>query len=450
MSYSVISGSDHMRSVVAVILLCLLVPSSAWAGGQLDGIRLSNHEGNTRVVLDVSREAAPKLMSLRNPNRLVIDLPGFSLASNAKIATAKGVVRTIRTAPQANGDLRVVLDLSETTKASESRLGPGGGYGHRLLFDLSSSSERTARKTVTEATGAGRDVVVAIDAGHGGKDPGASGRQGTREKDVVLAIARKLAKRVNDQPGMKAVLTRDGDIFLNLRDRMVRARNNGADLFISIHADAVGSSQPRGASVYVVSDKGASNEAARLLAERENAADLRGGVNLGEQEDMVAFALLDMYRDLTETGAVKAGEEVLQELGGIGKLHRSEIQQAGFMVLKSPDVPSILVETAFISNPTDEKNLRSSAHQQKLADAILKGVVNYFNKAPPEGTLLAQKGPQRLRGPAGGPQQHVIARGDTLSGIAYRYNVSLRNLRSANGLRNDRIRVGQVLRIPTT
>jgi N-acetylmuramoyl-L-alanine amidase len=157
-----------------------------------------------------------------------------------------------------------------------------------------------------------------------------------------------------------------------------------------------------------------------------------------------------MYRDLTETGAVKAGEEVLQELGGIGKLHRSEIQQAGFMVLKSPDVPSILVETAFISNPTDEKNLRSSAHQQKLADAILKGVVNYFNKAPPEGTLLAQKGPQRLRGPAGGPQQHVIARGDTLSGIAYRYNVSLRNLRSANGLRNDRIRVGQVLRIPTT
>lgn len=439
-----------MRSVLAGILLCLLVPSSAWAGGQLDAVRLSNHQGKTRVVLDVSSEAAPKLMSLRNPSRLVIDLPGFSAASNVQIAKGLGVVSGIRTAPQANGDLRVVLDLNETAKASESRLAPSGGYGHRLLFDLSTSSERTARKTVKEMTGAGRDVVVAIDAGHGGKDPGASGRQGTREKDVVLAIARKLAKRVNDQPGMKAVLTRDGDVFLNLRERMVKARSNGADLFISIHADAVDSSQPRGASVYVVSDRGASNEAARLLAERENASDLRGGVNLGEQEDMVAFALLDMYRGLTETGAVTAGEEVLSELGRIGKLHSSKIQNAGFMVLKSPDVPSILVETAFISNPTDEKNLRSSAHQQKVADAILRGVVDYFNKSPPEGTLLAQAGPQKVRGATGGAQEHVIARGDTLSGIAYRYNVSLRNLRSANGLRNDRIRVGQVLRIPST
>jgi len=439
-----------MRSVIAGIIFCCLVPSSVWAGGQLDGVRLSDHEGKTRVVLDMTASAKPKLMTLRNPNRLVIDLPGFSVASNAKIATGRGVVRSIRTATQANGDLRVVLDLSETAKASESRLAPGGGYGHRLLFDLSTSSQRTARKTFTEAAGAGRDVVVAIDAGHGGKDPGASGRKGTREKDVVLAIARKLAKRVNEQPGMKAVLTRDGDIFLNLRDRMVRARNNGADLFISIHADAVDSAQPRGASVYVVSDKGATSEAAKLLADRENAADLRGGVNLGDQEDMVAQALLDMYRDLTEAGAEKAGKEVLQELGGVGKLHRSEVQRAGFVVLKSPDVPSILVETAFISNPTDEKNLRSSAHQQKVADAILRGVVDYFNKAPPEGTLLAQKGPQKVQGPAGGSQKHVIARGDTLSGIAYRYNVSLRNLRSANGLRNDRIRVGQVLSIPTT
>jgi N-acetylmuramoyl-L-alanine amidase len=439
-----------MRSIIAGILVCLLLPSLAWAGGELRAVRLSQYQGKTRVVLDLSHSAEAKLMTMRDPHRLVIDIPGFRMAPGAALDDGQGLVTGVRAASQANGDLRVVLDLAATASARDSRLGPSGDYGHRLVFDLSSSESLTARKKARDVPGRGRDVVVAIDAGHGGKDPGATGRKGTREKDVVLAIARKLGKRVNEQPGMKAVLTRDTDRYLNLRERMDLARKHGADLFISIHADAVGSSQPRGASVYVVSERGATSEAARLLAERENAADLVGGVNLADREDMVAYTLLDLSQDVSITRSMEVGDEVLEEMGKMAKLHRSNVQQAGFVVLKSPDIPSILVETAFISNPTDEANLRSGSYQANLAEAVLRGVVDFFNKTPPEGTLLAQNGPQKVRG--GSTARHheyVIARGDTLSEIATRYNVSLSNLRSANGLRNDRIRVGQVLRIPT-
>jgi N-acetylmuramoyl-L-alanine amidase len=439
-----------MRRIVAGILVCLLLPSLAWAGGELRAVRLSENQGKTRVVLDLSRSAEAKLMTMRDPHRLVIDIPGFKMSPKAGLDGGLGLVTGVRAANQANGDLRVVLDLSAAASARDSRLAPSGEYGHRLVFDLFSSDLLTARKKAADVPGRGRSVVVAIDAGHGGKDPGATGRKGTKEKDVVLAIARKLAKRVNEQPGMKAVLTRDGDRYLNLRERMDKARKHGADLFISIHADAVGSSQPRGASVYVVSERGATSEAARLLAERENAADLVGGVKLANREDMVAYTLLDLSQDVSITRSMEVGAEVLEEMGKMAKLHRSDVQQAGFVVLKSPDIPSILVETAFISNPTDESNLRSSNYQATLAEAVLRGVVDFFNKAPPDGTLLAQNGPQRVRGGSSvRHQEYVIARGDTLSEIASRYNVSLTHLRSANGLRSDRIRVGQVLRIPT-
>ena len=439
-----------MRNVVAGILFCFLFPSLVWAGGELRGVRLSDNQGKTRVVLDLSRSAEPKLLTMRDPHRLVIDLPGFKMASNTDISGSLGLVKGVRAGYRSNGDLRVVLDLGSSASARDSSLGPSGDYGHRLVFDLSSSDTLTAMKKATDVPGKGRHVVIAIDAGHGGKDPGATGRKGTREKDVVLAISRALAKRVNQQPGMKAVLTRDGDSYLNLRERMDKARKHGADLFISIHADAVNSSQPRGASVYVVSERGATSEAARLLAERENAADLVGGVTLANREDMVAYTLLDLSQDVSITRSMEVGDEVLQELGKMTKLHRSKVQQAGFVVLKSPDIPSILVETAFISNPADENNLRSQSYQASLSDAVLRGIVDFFNKTPPEGTLLAQNGPQPVRGSPVSHREYVIARGDTLSEIASRYNVSLGNLRSANGLRNDSIRVGQVLRIPTS
>lgn len=429
----------------AGLLPGLLLPLMAWGGnGELLGVRLSDSADATRVVLDLSKPLAHRIFTLRNPDRVVIDLPGGEMQSGARIDDARGLVANVRTGKHGQDDLRIVLDLTASAQPRSFVAAPDGGRGHRLVVDLGRPREEGLRKTLSTSERHGRDVVVAIDAGHGGKDPGAIGRKGTREKDVVLAVSRKLAERINAQPGMRAVLIRDGDYFLELRERMERARKHRADLFVSIHADAVPSAQARGASVYVISEKGASDEAARRLAERENASDLVGGVTLAGKDDVLASVLLDLSQTASLSASMNIGDEVLEELGRVGKLHRSSVQSAGFVVLKSPDIPSILVETAFISNPSDEKNLRSSDHQARLADSLLRGIVDFFNSQPPPGTMLAESGPQKVRAPV----QHVIARGDTLSDIASRYNISLGQLRNANGLKNDRIRVGQVLTIP--
>jgi N-acetylmuramoyl-L-alanine amidase len=288
------------------------------------------------------------------------------------------------------------------------------------------------------ASDGAREIVIAIDAGHGGEDPGAKGRRGTYEKTVVLAIAKKLAVLVARERGMRPVLIRTGDYYLGLRKRMRLARAERADLFISIHADAFRDPRARGSSVFTLSNRGASSEAARWLAESENNADLIGGVKLDDKDDVLASVLLD----LSQTGARQASHEVakniLRQLSQIGRTHKKVVQQAGFAVLKSPDVPSILVETAFISNPEEENKLRSPRHQQRMAAAIMTGLRSFFRASPPPGTLLAQNKSRR----------HTITRGDTLGGIASLYNISLASLRSANRLSGDRIRIGQVLRIP--
>jgi len=292
--------------------------------------------------------------------------------------------------------------------------------------------------------GGGRDLVIAVDAGHGGKDPGARGARGTREKDVTLAISKRLTELLAREPGMRGVMTRKGDQFVVLRDRMERARGAKADLFVSIHADAARDRRARGATVYVLSEKGATDEAARRLAARENAADLIGGVELGNKDRVLASVLLDLSQNACLSSSIGAGDAVLAELGRIGPLKRRKVQQAPFLVLKSPDVPSMLVETAYISNPDEERNLGSRAHQQKIAQALLAGIRNYFAANPPDGTLFASAiGPGR-----DGTIRHVIRRGDTLSGIASRYNVSVQKIRVANRLNGDRVMVGQVLRIP--
>jgi len=235
----------------------------------------------------------------------------------------------------------------------------------------------------------GRDIIVAVDAGHGGEDPGASGRGGTHEKDVTLAIARALAARLNDHPGMRAVLTRDSDRFIPLRERMERARAAHADLFVSIHADAVRDRKIAGASVYTLSDRGASSEAARWLADRENAADLKGGVSLADVNRNLASVLLDLSQTANMGASVEAADEVLTALDGVGAVRKRIVQHAGFMVLKSPDLPSMLVETAYISNPAEEKRLRSRSYQERLASAIEAGVSAYFQRHPPDGTRYA-------------------------------------------------------------
>jgi N-acetylmuramoyl-L-alanine amidase len=280
-------------------------------------------------------------------------------------------------------------------------------------------------------------VIIAIDAGHGGDDPGASGRRGTREKHVVLAIARQLERLIKKEPGMRPVMIRNGDYYLGLRKRMQKARAMQADLFISIHADAFRNGRASGSSVYVLSQNGATSEAAQWLAKSENSSDLIGGVSLDDKDDLLRSVLLDLSQNATIAASLDVGSSVLKELGGVGKLHKKRVEQAGFAVLKSPDIPSILVETGYISNKREERNLRDKGYQRKLAVAMLKGVRRYFSQNAPPGTRLAMA-----------DQKHVIRRGETLSGIAQQYSVTQLALRSINSLRNSRLKIGQVLRIP--
>jgi N-acetylmuramoyl-L-alanine amidase len=383
----------------------LAVMSTAFAGTalQLQEVRAWADQGSTRVVFDLNGQAKYSVFTLSNPDRVVVDLKDTHLAYQVDNSSfPQGPVKQIRTAARNGDDLRVVIDMSRKVEAKSFLLDPEGGVGHRLVIDLqndgaSAATVAKAAPSVTPAWGERvseehRDVVVVIDAGHGGKDVGAIGATGTYEKDVVLAVAQKLAAQINKQPGMKAVLTRDGDHFLRLRQRTTIARKHGADLFVSIHADSFRNGLAKGSSVFALSQRGASSEMAKLLAEKENASDLIAGIDLEDKDDLVKSVLLD----LSQTGAIKesleVGDKVLRQLGGVGKLHKRTVEQAGFAVLKSHDVPSILVELAFISNPTEERRLKDPNHQHKMAQAIMDGVKGYFEASPPPGTLLAQRG----------------------------------------------------------
>ncbi len=435
------------RLLAAGLLLLTTLAQAGNAPVQVQGVRLWAAPDNTRVVFDTSAAAEHRLFVLANPDRLVIDLKGARLAPDfKKRLQAAGLVKGLRTAPRNKTDLRVVLDLKRPVRPRSFVLKPNDQYGHRLVIDLHDSRLAAAGKKPKprkQARPAVRDLVIAIDAGHGGDDPGARGKRGVREKDVVLGIARRLAKLVEKEPGMKPVLVRTGDYYIGLRKRIDKARRHRADLFISIHADAFRDRRVHGSSVYVLSQRGASSEMARWLAARENAADLVGGVSLDDKDDLLAEVLLDLAQSATIETSQGVAASVLRELRKIGKVHKRHVQHAGFVVLKSPDIPSLLVETAFISNPAEEKRLRSAAHQQKVAQAIMNGIRRYYRANPPAGTRLAM-----ARAQAGRIQRHVIRRGDTLSHIAKRYGVSMRSLRSVNGLHGDRLLVGKVLTIP--
>jgi N-acetylmuramoyl-L-alanine amidase len=322
-------------------------------------------------------------------------------------------------------------------RARTFTLQPDRERTYRLVLDLSSAGDERETAPLNERAAAplARQAIVAIDAGHGGKDPGAIGRSGTREKKVVLAIAKRLASLIDRELAMEAVLIRNGDQYLSLRERIAKARKNRADLFVSLHADAFRHARARGASVYVLSERGASSEAARWLASRENAADLVGGVSLGDKDEQLARVLLDLSQTATLQASHDLGQDILQSLQQTTRLHSSRLEQAGFVVLKAPDIPSVLVETGFISNPEEERKLRNQAHQTTIAKALLAGVRSYFLRNPPPGSMWAER-------------QHMIKPGDTLSGIAQHYAVSTNQLRALNELATDLLRAGQVLRIP--
>lgn len=428
--------------LTALLLLCTTAAQSATT---VENIRVWSENGKTRVVLDLSRPAQHNIFTLRAPDRLVVDLKDGRLASHLQsLPKGVGSIREIRTGVRSNGQLRVVLDLNEDVRSRSFAAGPNNQYGDRLVIDLQRANNLQAVKRASEGYKPGRDIVIAVDPGHGGHDPGAVGRGKTREKHVALAVSRELAERINAERGMRAILIRTGDYYVGHRRRMQIAKENKADLFVSIHADAVSDRRANGATVYALSTKGASDEEARLLAERENAAVRIGAVSLEDKDAVLASVLLDLSQSAALSASLDVGSSVIGELAKIVRVRRRNVQQAGLIVLKSPDMPSILVETAYISNPTEEKLLRDRHHQGKLANAILAGIRGYFYTNPPPDTLIAAD----VRRLPANKVRHVIARGDTLSDIALRYNVSTAALRAANKLRNDRIRVGQTLSIP--
>jgi N-acetylmuramoyl-L-alanine amidase len=393
---------------LAAILALAAVPRSgiAWAGANLRTAALQTDTGTTILVLGLSSAVHPHVFTLDDPRRVVIDLPDTQRGIALTLPTGAGLVTSVRGGPRSGKGYRLVLEVPAGPAGPPRVIAADTPSGYQLRIALSGAPALSAPPAISATTAAaaasiapravrpahgpgaaGRDIIVAIDAGHGGDDPGASGPAGTHEKDVTLAIARSLAARLNDRPGMHAVLTRDSDRLIDLRERFERARKAHADLFVSIHADSVRDRSITGASVYTLSYHGASSEAARSLADRENAR--LGSMPLAGVDPNLASVLVDAAQSQIMGESVEAADQVLSALDAVGAIRKKVVQHAGFMVLKSPDLPSMLVETAYISNPGEEQNLRSSAYQERLARAIESGIVNYFQRHPPDGTNYA-------------------------------------------------------------
>jgi len=430
------------------LILALAWAFPALAAVTVNAVRLWPSPDYSRITLELSDIPQYKIFTLKNPDRLVLDLSGVEngqalQSAGSQISPQDPLIASMRSGINQPGVTRVVVELKGEVNPKAFTLAPMGEYGNRLVVDLYPSADKQAadteaqvEKAIAQASQTAPDAIkpdsttedkasaqadatvqptqtspaqaavvptekpkqvadkpkkptyirlitVAIDAGHGGEDPGATGANGSHEKNITLAIARRLKARIDKMDNMRAVMTRDGDYFVPLAERVVKARKAQADLFVSIHADAFPNSSARGSSVFALSEKGATSAAARWLAKRENDADMVGGVNVDVKDKYLKQTLIDLTQTATISDSLKLGRDVLGELGDINNLHRGHVEQAGFAVLKAPDIPSILVETAFISNPDEEKRLLSDEYQDKLADAIASGIKEYFDKNPP-------------------------------------------------------------------
>lgn len=464
----------RMRALVSGLAL-MLAALQVLAASDVQSVRLWRAPDNTRLVFDLSGPVQHNVFTLTAPNRIVIDVDGGNLPKPFEQLPLKNTpISGLRAAKYDADTLRVVIDLTAQVTPKSFTLTPNQQYGHRLVVDLfdegaEASGSAAVPATVTPSTPAApvsptlpalklpplpsskRDIVIAIDAGHGGEDPGAIGPGKVYEKGVVLQIANELQRQINAEKGFRAELVRTGDYFIPLRKRTEIARKQGADLFVSIHADAAPRSAAYGASVFALSDRGATSETARWLADSENRSDLIGGagnVSLGDKDQMLAGVLLDLSMTASLSSSLNVGQKVLSNMGRITPLHKRRVEQAGFMVLKSPDIPSILVETGFISNPSEARKLQTASHQQSLARSIHSGVRQFFHENPPPGTYVAWL---RDSGKiASAPREHVVRSGESLALLAERYQITVPALRSANSLKGDAIKVGQTLNIPAT
>ncbi|MDC2964480.1 N-acetylmuramoyl-L-alanine amidase, partial [Gammaproteobacteria bacterium] len=418
-----------MRRFLFSVFALSLAPFGCYADAVLiKEIRIWSDPEKTRFVFDLSGPPDYTAFAMSNPDRYVVDIKNSDFKKNIKLPVLKeSPVSKIRKAKrQTNNGVRIVFDLNASVSPKNFVLSPFNQYGNRLVLDLYKSKKIEAGRTKVvgkEESNKLRDAIIAIDAGHGGEDPGAIGPRNELEKNVVLSIAKKLAKFVDEEPGFRSKLIRNGDYYVGLRKRIEIARENKADILLSLHADAFKTANVRGASVFAISDRGSTSEEARWLAENQNQTDLIGG--MGEYvkidtktEPLVRNVLLDLAFGYSQRESLEMGAHVLEELKKVTKLHKENVEQAGFMVLKAPEVPSILVEVGFISNPKEAYNLSDASYQTKIAKSIFNGVKNYIYDRPPDGSYVAwlKEGPRDLR-------VHVIEKGDTLSELSLRYRV---------------------------
>ena len=432
-----------------LLIMCLLgIAAPLFAATNVHEVRLWRSPDSTRIVFDMTGSATHKVFTLSSPDRVVLDINNVTMSADlSTLELLNSPINSVRSAKQGSTGIRVVFDLSKQVAVRSFFLKKNGKAKDRLVIDLSAKSgsknKTKTKKTVHEIKKGRRDLIIAIDAGHGGEDPGAIGPKKIYEKGVVLGIAKELQAQFNKKKGYKAVLVRAGDYYIPLSKRRDIARKANADMFISIHADAFSSPKAHGTSVYALSSKGATSAFARFLADKENKSDLVGGVSLNDKDAVLSSVLLDLSMTHKMQASLDIGEYVLGHMGKISRLHSKRVEQAAFAVLKTPDIPSLLIETGFISNPAEAKKLATRSYRKKMANAIYQGVNDWFSKNASEDTYLAQQSSKGNKGAV-----YVVSSGDTLSGIANLYGVSMAAVKKANKLRKNSLRIGQRLTIP--
>ena len=496
-------GCHVLLRLLALILLLSGVEATQAANRQslndkpaatINNVRIWRDKEYTRIVFDLSTPVKYSLSSANNSNTITVDINNASLnLALDRLALKRTPLTSISSATINGNNVRITLELKQKVSPKSFFLKKEGSGGDRLVVDLYDAvdlKESTAHTSTPAKTGGAyippaaaatktpvnnrdepadietlvgdtkpavnlsgkRDILITVDAGHGGQDTGALGPNGMREKDITLAIAKELVTAINAQSGFSAHLTRKDDIFIPLKGRRDIARDKKADLFVSIHADAFANSLARGASVFALSRKGATSETARFLAQHENESDAIGGVagvSLDDKDAVLAGVLVDLSMTATVNSSLLVGNQVLKSIAQIAPLHGRHVEQAGFVVLKSPDVPSILVETGFISNLEESRKLASDSYRAQMAQAIFKGLRQYFTQHPPAGSMFAEAQPQPISKNSAGERQHLVVRGDSLSNIAVRYKVKQSQLAKYNGLAtNSSVRLGQILKIP--
>lgn len=456
-----------MKLAKTILLLCCLFPVLCFSRNiVIQQIRIKHQSQQWRVVLDASGPITYHYFTLSKPARIVLDISNAHLQRQFNNKLVRNTpIENIRSGRRKDNTLRLVFDLDRALKSRAFTLAPSAGRGYRLVLDIHNKkmlvrgfSWPFGHKKIKKQTDEfqkvqayvpvlkkrSKDVIVVIDPGHGGKDPGATGPGGTHEKTVVLAISKDLYRMINNQPGFKAYLTRRGDYYIGLRERLRIARKDHADMFVAIHADAFLNKSARGASVFALSRRGATSEAARWLAARENQSELMGGVNLSDKTNILKSVLINLSQTATIRESLQIGRDILGPLRRITVLHHNRVEQAAFVVLKSPDIPSLLIETGFITNPYEERRLRTPSYRYKLALAIMRGIKRYFVRHPPRGTWLAEQ----KNNPYHKAIRYRVKRGDTLMAIAERYNVETAEIKQRNHLRGNVIKIGQELSIP--